>query len=384
MSSPSKKSAGPEVCIFLPDVRPGGAERVNINLANELAGRGYQVDLLLMRSAGDLLPLVDARVRVVDLAAGRVRGALWPLVRYLRANRPSSLLACMGPLTVVAVVARAVGSRRTRLVLAEHTTWSASARGVSRIYRGFLRTTMRLAFPCADGIVAVSEGAAEDLAAVAGVPRALIDVIYNPIVGGASLGSVEQVPVACGWSDYAGHRILAVGTLKAVKDYETLLRAFAILLQTVDAKLLILGEGEERKRLEDLAIKLGVAEHVSLPGFVRSTEGYYRLASLHVLSSVGEGLPTVIVEALAQGVPVVSTDCPSGPCEILEGGRFGALVPVADAYALACAMRDSLLGKHDSESLRARAADFGVQRATDAYLELLRPARRQPQPVSHP
>ena len=367
----------PQFSLLLPDLRAGGAERVNINLANEFVARGYSVDVVLMRATGDLMPLLDPNIRVINLGAARMRGVFRPLTRYLRETQPSSLLACMWPLTVLAIAARAASRTRTRLVVAEHTTWSAAERSRDTFHHLSLTTTMRLAFPRADGVVTVSQGAADDLAHIAHLPRDRVVAIYNPVVGGAKPAVTEEVPESLDWSAGPHHKILAVGTLKAIKDYATLLQAFAILRRSVDAKLLILGEGEERAPLKALVADLAIAADVRLPGFVISTEAYYRKADLHVLSSVGEGLPTVIVEALEQGTPVVSTDCPSGPREILEDGRYGLLVPVNDPNALAAAMLQSLQATHDHEALRARAQDFSVEKAADAYLDLLLPDWRR-------
>jgi glycosyltransferase involved in cell wall biosynthesis len=171
---------------------------------------------------------------------------------------------------------------------------------------------------------------------------------------------------------------LAVGTLKVIKDYNTLLHAFALLRQRVDARLLVLGEGECRPALEAQISQLGIETSVFMPGFVKDLSPYYQHADLHVLSSTGEGLPTVLIEALEAGTPVVSTDCQSGPREILSDGKFGRLVPVGEAVALAAAMSESLAATHDTTALKARAQDFSIDKAVDQYKELLFPGSSQP------
>lgn len=367
----------PTISILLPDLRVGGAERVSINLANEFVVRGYAVDVVVMQSTGGLIPLLDPKIRVVDLGATRIRGVLPPLIRYLRETQPSSLLACMWPLTFIAVLARLVARVNTRVVVAEHTTWSADAWYRKARNRFLLSISTYWAYRHADALVTVSLGAAEDMARIARLPSERVTAIYNPIVGGVKPIVTQQLPQSPDWENGSHQRVLAVGTLKEIKDFATLLRAFALLITTTEAKLLILGDGEERAALEQLIAKLGLGEDVFLPGFVASTERYYRTADLHVLSSVGEGLPTVIVEALEQGTPVVSTDCPSGPREILDNGRFGSLVPVGNPEALAHAMKQALESPHDKEALKARAADFSVTKAADAYLDLLLPDRRE-------
>ena len=255
----------------------------------------------------------------------------------------------------------------------EHVTLSKSEIRKSPLHFLALRISMRMLAPFADARVTVSEGVADDLARSTGLPREAFSTIYNPIVqgvpprrdallGGGSLG----IPL-----------ILNVGTLKAQKDQATLLRAFAILASEMDVKLLILGEGELRSELEALAAKLGIADRVSMPGFTSDPSQAYNSASLFVLSSAWEGFGNVVVEALEHGVPVVSTDCPSGPREILEDGRWGTLVPIRDPQALANAMRDALSQAHDHEALKRRAGDFSVAKAADAYLDLLLPSWRQ-------
>ena len=172
-------------------------------------------------------------------------------------------------------------------------------------------------------------------------------------------------------------RIETVGTLKAVKDFPTLLRAFARLREQANARLLILGEGEGRAELESLVQSLGLSDAVELPGFVGDPGPYYAKADLFVLSSDHEGFGNVIPEALGRGVPVVSTDCPSGPREILCDGKYGALVPVGDAEALAQAMLASLQSTHDPAALKARARDFAVDTIAGQYLDHLLPGWRE-------
>ena len=358
--------------ILLPDLRGGGAERVAVNLANSFAKRGYAVDMVLLSATGEFLTDLLPGIRVVNMKVGRLRNALFPLVRYFHQTRPAALLVCMWPLTVVALFARTLSRVPTRVLVAEHTTWSQSEL-LSRWGLGWqVRTSMHHFFPNADGIVAVSQGAADDLARFANLDRNAITVIYNPVVGDAKPPISAQFAPA-GWWTGPHRKVLAVGTLKTIKDYATLLQAFARLRQQVDARLLILGEGDCRPTLEAQARQLGIEASVFMPGFVKDISPYYQQTDLHVLSSTGEGLPTVIIEALAVGTPVVSTDCPSGPREILCDGQFGRLVPVGDAAVLALAMADSLAATHDTAALIARAQDFSIDKAVDQYEELMFP-----------
>jgi glycosyltransferase involved in cell wall biosynthesis len=365
-----------KIAILLPDLRGGGAERVVVNLANAFAERGITVDVLMMSVGGDYLPQLHARVGTVDLHAPRYRSVLRPLAAYLRTHRPRALLACMWPMTAIAELARRLAGSKTRLVLAEHTTWSASELAAIRMQRWLLRHSMRWLHPHADGVVAVSRGAADDLARLSGLDPERIRVIHNPLVGGTETGPavIHERPPARWW--HGEHkRILAVGMLRPIKDYPTLLRAFAALRSRVPARLLILGDGDCRGELERLAMELGIAEALDMPGFIEDPTPYFRHADLHVLSSSGEGFGNVIVEALAAGTPVVSTDCRSGPREILGDGRYGRLVPVGDPLAMAEAMAAALEADHDRAALRARAAEFSIAAGAARYLDLLLPER---------
>lgn len=360
------------VSIVLPNLQGGGAERVVVNLANGFAQRGYAVDIVLLAAEGEFLADLRPEVRVVDLHAKRMRSALFGLVRYLREVRPTALLACMWPLTVIAVWARTIACVSTRVVVAEHATWSRSELLARRSVGWQVRNSMHLFFPRATGVVTVSQGAADDLARFARLKRDAISFIYNPVVGDPKPPALEPLqPI--GWWTGSHRRVLAVGTLKAIKDYPTLLQAFAQLSKRVDARLLILGEGECRLNLEAQARQLGIEASVFMPGFVHDPSPYFQHADLHVLSSTGEGFGNVIVEALEAGTPVVSTDCPSGPSEILCDGKFGRLVPVGDATALAVSMEEALATTHDKAALKARAQDFAINKAVDQYEALLFP-----------
>lgn len=363
------------LAIFMPDLRGGGAERVAVNLANSFTQRGYAVDMVLLMATGAFLTDLRPEVRVVDLQVKRLRGALLPLVVYLRQSCPTAMLACMWPLTVGAIWARRLACVPTRVVVAEHTTWSRDEIASSTWGRLKVGTSMHYVFPSAEAILSVSRGAADDLAQFANIHRSSISVIYTPVVGEEEPPPSEKPLAPYGWWSGMHHRILAVGTLKVIKDYSTLLVAFAKLYQSVDARLLILGTGECRLALEAEARQLGISNAVFMPGFVKDPTPYYQRADLHVLSSTGEGLPTVIIEALAVGTPVVSSDCPSGPREILCDGKFGRLVPVGNAPAFAAAMAESLAATHDRLALKARAQDFSIDKAVDQYEDLLFPIR---------
>lgn len=351
-----------------------------VNLANGFVSLGYEVDMVLLNANGPLLTDLSCKVRIIDLHALRIRKALLPLCRYLRHNRPSVLIANMWPLTVVSLWARALAHVATCMVVVEHTTWSRDEYTRSSWGRMILSFSMRFIYRTAEAIVTVSKGAADDLARVAKLDRNTITVIYNPIVGDPKPSASKPLAPLEWWTG-THRKVLAVGTLKPIKDYSTLLKAFAELLKRVDARLLILGEGECRTMIDAQVRQLGIEAHVFLPGYIANPSPYYQQADLHVLSSTGEGFGNVLVEALEVGTPIVSTDCPSGPREILSDGQFGHLVPVGDPAAMAAAMAESLAGMHDTAALRARAQDFAIGKAVCQYEKLLFQLSKKSLPV---
>jgi glycosyltransferase involved in cell wall biosynthesis len=340
------------LAFLLPDMRGGGAERVAVTLIQEIVQRGHEVDIVLMKAEGQLLDLLPPGVRIVDLGANKIRHALRPLIRYLLERRPLVLQASLWPLTVIAILAGRLSGSGTRVIVSDHAILSAQYGGSWRTMAE-LKATIRLLYPLADARICVSEGAAMDLSRLSGLARDRFAVIHNPISEppspSASSPEVEQL-----WPSI-NRRILTVGALKEVKNHALLLRAFAILAREHKASVMILGEGQERVTLERLAQDLGVADRVVFPGFAVDPWPFYASADLFVLSSDHEGFGNVLVEAMLAGLPVVSADCPTGPREILDGGRFGRLVPVGNAEALAGAMAAALDETHDPERGREQA-----------------------------
>lgn len=358
------------LAIFMPSFRGGGAERVMLTLAGGFADRGVAVDILVAQHQGPLAAQVDPRVRVVDLRAARVLAALPGLIRYLRREPPDAMLAALGHANVVASWARDLSGSRTRLVLSEHTAASISAANALQARARIMPIFMRQAYRRADGIVAVSAGAADDLAQLLRMDRSRITAIHNPIVTPRLFELAEQALRHDWFTPGAPPVVLGTGRLVAAKDFPTLLRAFAMARQTRHARLMILGEGAERGRLEALARELGIAGDVSLPGFVENPFQYMKRAAVFALTSRWEGFGNVLVEAMACATPVVSTDCPVGPREILEGGRHGRLTPVGDAAALADAI-GAQLDHPLTATLVERARTFSLDAALDRYSPLL-------------
>lgn len=352
---------------ILPNMGAGGAERVTLDLIAGFVERGARVDLVLMEKWGEFLPLVPAGVRVIELATPRLRQAIVPLRRYFKTEAPEAALAAMWPLTTAAVVAAAGLTPRPRIVVADHAPLLDQYAGNTATIAS-LRLSMRLSYRHADAIVAASDGLAGELAMLAGVPRDRVATIYNPIPEPAR-SATGQSP----WPKASGKRILSVGRLKPVKNFALLIEAFAPLAREQEATLAIVGEGAERPALEALIARLGLEGRVLLPGYTATPGDWYSAADLFVLASDYEGLGNVLVEAMHFGASIVATDCPYGPREILEDGRWGALVPCGDAPALAAAMRAALARPADRAAQTARARDFGLERSVTAYWQAMVP-----------
>jgi glycosyltransferase involved in cell wall biosynthesis len=361
------------ISILLPDLRGGGAERLHVNLAKYWLELGYKVNFILMQRRGALLDLLPGGVGVVDLDVDRIRQITLPLARHLRKTHPDIVIAAMWPITSIAVLSWWLAGKPGRLYLSDHTQLSIACVQEINTSAWYLRAVMRYTYPAASGLIAVSEGVKLDMCKLAGLSDSIVRVIYNPAAIGVSPHRESVVIRQRLWGVGFNHHILSTGTLKSQKDHTTLISAFALLPGSLNAKLTILGEGPLRSELDALVVQLGLQGRVAMPGFVVDPYPWFRSADLFVLSSRWEGFGNVIVEALECGVPVVSTDCPSGPAEILEDGRYGKMVPIQDPVALASAISQSLCATHDRESLMHRAKDFSLQKIADEYLAYIFP-----------
>jgi len=364
----------PDIAILSPLGRSGsgshgGITPVVMALSGALCEAGASVELVTFAPSDPRrsLPNLPADVMLHNLGSATRRRHVQRLKGYLARRSPQALLSAGHRANMLA--AGFVGGD-TRIVLSVH---NALSPGLSRLnrWRRWLRVReLRRAYPQVDAIVCVSNGVAADLGRLVPAVPPKVRVVYNPV----ALSERDAAAPLHPWlTDRAGPVIVAAGRLTAQKDFATLIRAFAGLQVGPPVRLLILGEGPERDGLLRLSRQLGVADRVALPGFVTNPRAHMAAAALFVLSSAWEGFGNVLVEAMAAGTPVIATDCPSGPREILEDGRFGLLTPVGDAAGLSAAMVEALAAPHDVERLRARAAAFAPAAVAGRYLELLLP-----------
>ena len=375
-----------------------------LHLAEAFAGQGHKVDLVLCQLKGPYANKIPPGVNVIELRRTgiglskikvflanpeAVKSLCLPILLalkppktirylhslaiYLRREQPDALLSAKTPANLVAIWAKRLANVGTRIVVSERTNLSMITQYSQKWRWRFVPPLIGKVYPQAERIVTVSSGVADDLAASTGLPRATIKTIYNPTLT-TKIAEKAQTPISHTWLPPTTLPvILGVGRLVPSKDFPTLLKAFAYIHKKHPARLLILGEGRERTKLEALASELGIEEDVSFPGFEPNPYAFMSRASVFVLSSAWEGLPNALIEALACGCPVVSTNCPSGPQEILANGAFGPLVPVGDDRALAEAILHTLEHPPNAERLRSRAAEFDIQTIAEQYLQALLP-----------
>lgn len=360
-----------KIAIYLPSLGGGGAERSMVTLANGFAARGYKVDLVLAQAKGPYISEVLGNVNIIDLSSSGVLASLPGLVRYLTTSRPKVLLSAMGHANVIALLANCISGKQCNTIISERMNFRAFQSHYKSLKDYVVRVMMRLTYGWAQAVVIVANDMKKELVEYCQLDPGRIHTIYNPVVG-PKLADLAAEQPNHSWLSPASSIpvILAAGRLSKEKDFMTLLSAFSILRQRSDAKLIILGEGPERAALQHEISRLELQEAVDLPGFVSNPFCFMSRASLFVLSSQWEGLPGVLIQAMACGAPVVSTNCPTGPSEILEQGKWGRLVPVGDPEAMALAMQEALNEK-ERPDIKLRAAEFSEDNAVKRYLALM-------------
>lgn len=358
-----------KVSLLLPRLALGGLARVSLDLAREFSHLGHEVEILLKQAEGEFLSVAQNEFSIIDLQAPRILGNLLPkLIQHLRRNPPDVLIAALWPFSVIAPIAARISGFDGAVIVSEHSMiYEEHFKHLGRLRRLEMRMSSFVGYRLATARIGVSQGVCENMARMSLMAINRMTTIHNPVQSVAPPDSHDLEKAEKYWGDRFGRRMLTVGRAALVKNHALLLHAFAQ-LRDKSARLLILGPSKDESSLRALAEELDIAGQLILPGFHADPAPFYATADLFVLSSNFEGLPTVLIEALSSGLPVVSTDCGTGPAEILENGRWGRLTPVGDAPALARAMQEALAEEPDRDALRARAAHFSPERAARAYL----------------
>ncbi len=378
MTEPNRR-----IAFLMHDLRDGGAERVTVSLANGIAALDIAVDLVLVNQTGEnaYFESLNERVRLVDLNAGRTLASVLGFKHYFHETRPDVIISALTHVNVAAILAHMTARYRPRLIVVEHNQMSQNRQrktGFVKLAYSFVPWLYRRA----DVIGAVSEGVKTDLVKCARLTDDHVTVLYNPVVT-PSLRRLSDVEPGHRWFKPGEPPvILAVGRLTPQKNFQMLIEAFTLLRVKREARLMILGEGELRAQLEAQASATGFGVDIELAGFVDNPFAFMKRAGVFALSSDWEGLPTVLIEAMACGVPVVATDCKSGPSEILLDGSLAPLTPPGDAKGFAQALGLALDQKRPAAALMARADAFNTEAAVQHYLKVAFPSGTAKKPLA--
>lgn len=359
------------IAILMPSFGGGGTERVNIDLAKEFVRLGHTVDFVVQHVSGEFMEEIDAGYRVFELGAKRTAGVIMRFAAYLRSERPDAVLANKWPLYIAAPLARTIARHPCKVVVLEHDPRWLEQRAFRNWRKLATRLQLAFAFRLADARVGVSRGVANDMAKNARMPKSRMEVIYNPVPERIEPSAGEIARAEAMWGPGRTPRILTVGFMTSRKNPRLLLAAFLTLASQFDGRLMFVGHGPHKRRMQLMAQGLGIGDRVIFAGYQPDVTPFYRTADLFVLPSLEEGFGLVLVEALAEGLPVVATDCPCGPAEVLDNGKYGRLVPVNNVDEMAAAIFEALGAEHDREALRRRAAEFAPEIAARKYLALL-------------
>ncbi len=364
-----------DLAIYMRGFFDGGVERIISNLIQEFIGRGLKVDLVLNQvSPSSMLKRLPSDVKIIDLKANKFSQFIPRLISYLKREKPKTLLSAVHPAPEIAIIAKYLAMVSTRVVVSENTNLSLDIEIGNplgnQIKSNLIPLAIRFLYPLADAIISCSHGVAKDLSKKAKLPLESIEVIYYPVITPQLLTQSQELIDHPWFTEGKIPVILGVGRLDIQKDFANLIRAFSQVIKVQPAKLVILGSGREEQKLNSLIHELGLENDVALLGFVDNPYPYIAKSAVFVLSSLWEGLPTVLIESMALGTPVVSTNCPSGPIEILDNGKYGELLPVGDSKALAEAILKVLSGEIksvDSDWLE----QFTLKKVIEQYYECL-------------
>jgi glycosyltransferase involved in cell wall biosynthesis len=358
-----------KISILLPNLCGGGAENVRLILANELAKRGHEIDFIILRGYGESMDDVSLRHSLTILNCNKLRQSLLPLRKYIKEQKPHVLLVGMWPLTLIGAIATLCNTK-CKLILSEHTDLR-EAEFITSFQKFILANFGKFIYQKANAVVAVSDGVADSLSEMARLKKDNITIIHNPAVTNNNQCSQNIDPWHISEWKKASKKLIAIGNFKHAKRFDILLHAFARVSKREDFKLLLLGDGTLRQYYIDLCRRLKISGKVFMPGYIKNVSYPLRTADLLVVSSDREGFPNVILDALSVGTPVVSTDCRSGPGEILDNGKFGVLVRCSDVESLSEGISISLRNGFSARDLKGRAEFFSVEKTVNSYLKII-------------
>lgn len=361
----------PDITVVIGSMRIGGAERATLNLINGFSKKGLKVELVLLSKVGEFLNVIDPHIRIVNLNKRKATQGIVAIKKYLKQSDPKILFVVQNHIQLMVLLAVTLMNWKGKIILNEQSTFSINLTGL----KGFVqRKISKILFSRADKIVAVSQGVATDLKNEFVKLSSKIVVIPNAVITDHLL-KVKDNPVDHPFFNKEFQVIVSAGRFIKSKNFDLLINAFQVYSKDKKTKLIILGDGGEMHHLKRLVSKLGLEDEISLPGFVPDPCIYFSKANVFVLSSDYEGLPGVIIEAMACGCKIVSTDCKSGPAEILQNGKFGFLCPVGDLNELVVAIDHAFKSSSNTKALVERSNDFHIDKIISEYLQLFNSIR---------
>jgi len=360
----------------LPELGGGGAERVMVNLLRNLDRNIFEIIFIVGKKEGPYLHLLPSDIEVIALNRNRTLSMLPDLVKLIRKIKPDIVFSTLTRMNVITIIAKILSGLRTKVIIREVNTFSIVQRNAKGAREKFLPLLVRLLYNRADIMVFPSKGALEDFHNYfKKMDSRKMQVIYNPLEIDKILELKSEKIDEPFWENNEKRKIISVGRLERQKGHKFLFDAISIVNQELGSvELIILGKGKEEEALREYAEKIGILNNVKFMGFKANPYKYIAHSDVFVLSSLWEGFANVITEAMACGTPVVATDCPSGPREIINNGVNGVLVPVANPKAMASSIISILQNDHLANLLREngfkRALDFDVKKIVKEYEEL--------------
>ncbi|QFT90671.1 N-acetylgalactosamine-N,N'-diacetylbacillosaminyl-diphospho-undecaprenol 4-alpha-N-acetylgalactosaminyltransferase [Bacillus sp. THAF10] len=358
------------IAFILANLRGGGVERMTLNLSEEFVHRGYEVDLLVAEAEGEYKDLVPAGVNLIDLKKPRLISCIPDIRKYMSEQKPDAFISAKDYINLTVIFAKLLARSKTNLIVSTRVNISRQLEVLNSRNFKVVAKLVKHFYRFADHVVGVSKGVADDLYKITGIDRKKIHVVYNPVVTEGLLAKAEE-EVEHPWFHEEVPVVVTVGRFDKAKDYPTLLNAFRVLQDSKKARLMLVGDGPERSHLESLVEEYKLQDVVDFIGFQSNPYPFMKKADLFVLSSAYEGFGNVVAEALAVGTPVVSTDCPSGPGEILDRGKYGTLVRVGDYIGLSKAIKETLENPLPKEKLLERSLFFTIKNSADSYERLI-------------
>lgn len=351
------------ISFILPDLKGGGAQKMVVNLANWFASEGCTTDLILFNATGTYLGMISPEVNIVDLKKNRAVYAVFELSRYLKKNSPDVVFSAMSYVNIIAIVSKLIVRSKSIMVISERNSITKSLDNLGIFGRSLWKALIYHIYPLSNHIVSISKGLEDDLRTfLPHISEDFVETIYNPVVTGVFEEKYNE-DVPCFFPRDCKVKLITSGRFVDQKDYPTLINAFhSYHSRQPSSHLAILGVGELEQDMKELTNTLGIENNVTFLGFVDNPLSYMKQADIFIVTPAWEGFCNVIVEALYCGLNIVTTDCPSGPREILDNGKYGVLAKVGDVEGVSSSIDACMREANSPQTQKSRALDFHVNK----------------------